>query len=84
MYQLKLTQEEINLLIEVLLFSFGVDISAYWDFEKENEMFQLAKKLKEVSDNNIQLKNIYIFEAIFDNPDRVKKIVEFFPNIKNK
>lgn len=81
-----LTDEEIKIILECILFSSSVDISASWYKEDTNKMLDLAEKLR-IRYNNIPVENVFISqlneisESFMD--EQTEKIVKFFPEIQN-
>lgn len=80
----ELLPEEINIITEALLFAFSVDVCAEWSFEIEEKMLEILKKLKKISDHNIQLENIYVMDIEPDNYWKVNQIQELFEQLKTK
>jgi hypothetical protein len=74
-----LTQNQIKLILEALLYAGSVDINSAWYKEEIENMVDLAIDIRKIS-SNIPLESIYAFEEeYFDST--TKKIVEFFPEI---
>ena len=85
MVEIKLSEEEINYLIECLLFSTGCDVCSDWDKNDIDSMFDLANKLKE-QNLDYDLKNIYVHNPLVEENEKywdsmTSKIVSFFPKI---
>lgn len=81
-----LTEEEIKIILECILFSSSVDISASWYKEDTDKMLQLAEKLR-MRYNSIPVENVFISQLDESNEsfmdEQTEKIVELFPEIQN-
>lgn len=77
---MKLTNEEISLAIEALLFSASADMCAEWKPEHSVSMIEVAKKLNYMAKNDIEMKNIYLFgkQSLFEDKDTAKNIRKNF------
>lgn len=79
MKAIQFTAEEIQLLVEVLLFSSTVDVCAEWNPKHQQDMIQLAKK---INDPSVKLENIYLFSTgVLEEPELTKQVTENFPNL---
>jgi len=74
---LSLTEQQVNLIIESLLFSSSVNIGAEWNEADLTSMIDTAKALKKVS-SNIEL-NILVFYKEDNYEDKwTKDLLKFF------
>lgn len=58
---LSLTEQQVNLIIESLLFSSSVNIGAEWDETDLSSMLDTAKELKKIS-SNIELDKLVFYK----------------------
>jgi hypothetical protein len=79
-YTLNLNQEEIQLILESLLFSSSVDVNADWFLSDHEELLEIAKKVREKYPK-IQLKNVYILGDAQKHDEHSEEIVEIFPEV---
>jgi len=79
----KLNNEEINLIVESLLFSASADICSNWSEEENEKMVKIALKLKKY--NKLSIKNIELIgtQKTYENKKLSKKIKNKF-KIKTK
>jgi hypothetical protein len=84
--KVSLTDDEIKIILECILFSTSVDISASWYKEDTDKMLNLAEKLR-MKYSNIPVENIFVSELEQNNEkymdEQTKRIVEIFPEIQN-
>lgn len=84
--KISLTDEEIKIILECILFSSSVDISASWYKEDTDKMLQLAEKLR-MQYTSIPVENVFISQLNELNEkfmdEQTEKIVELFPEIQN-
>jgi hypothetical protein len=62
LYNLALTKDQLNTIVECLLFSCSVNICADWKEKELRTILDIAKDLKDVLDKDIDLKNISFVE----------------------
>jgi hypothetical protein len=74
----KLTEKELTLVTEALLFASCADICAEWDEEIRNQFIELAIKLK--GTDEVKLENIYLFGFAkqYEDKDAARKIKKNF------
>jgi len=75
-----LTEDQLRLITETLLFSSIVDVNANWYKEDYEAMFDIAKNIR-TENPTITLKNTYIIKEKFEDPFSTK-ILGFFPEIE--
>ena len=83
MVNASLTEEELKIVLETLLFSSSVDICADWYKEDIDTMLNILKKLR-INNNTIPVENVYISE-INENgyvDEHVDDILNYFPELK--
>lgn len=74
-----LTQNQIKMILEALLYAGSIDINSAWYKDDIEGMVDLAIVIRKIS-SNIPIERIYAFnEEYFDTT--TKKIVEYFPEI---
>jgi len=73
-----LASQDINLIIEALLFSASVEIGADWEEPDYYAMVEIAKKLKEIMGNKIKLDNISLFKCLPYDEKQTELIEELF------
>jgi hypothetical protein len=74
-----LTENQVKLILEALLFSCSVDVNSCWYKEEIEEMAELSISLRGLC-SDIPLNNIYLCdEKYFDTT--TEKIVEYFPEL---
>jgi hypothetical protein len=73
-----LTKEEINLLVEVLLFSSSVNIGADWRAEDYKKMLFVAQKLKEKNGKDLRLDNVWFYKEEKFEDEFTEEIIENF------
>ncbi len=87
MFNLKISEEELKLILESLLFSSSVDVCADWYKEDVDKIIALSKKLR-LEFPNVPTENVYVshVEDFIYSEENTKHILDFFPelNIKNK
>jgi hypothetical protein len=75
---LTLTHQEINHIVEALLFSSSVSVGADWHKEDCESMLQIALYLKEVTEDNLKLENInFLKEEDYEDTCSEKILEEF-------
>lgn len=84
--KVSLTDEEIKTILECLLFSASVDISASWYKEDTDKMLDIAEKLR-MEHPNVPIENVFASqletteEKYMD--EQTDRIVGLFPEIQN-
>ena len=80
-----LTKEEIENILESLLFASSVDVCANWYKENSIQFFELAKKIR-LMFPDVVLENVYIYENEKHdlNDEHSKDIIQIFPEIKKE
>lgn len=76
--KVELTNEQINLIVKALLFSYSVDINADVTSEEEDKFFEIAKNLKEVSGIDADLSGFYILKGYPEEPLKVENLIKIF------
>jgi len=74
---LSLTEQQVNLIIESLLFSSSVNIGAEWDEADLTSMIDTAKELKKVS-SNIELDKLVFYKEENYEDKWTKDLLKFF------
>ena len=77
-----LTEEQLRLITETLLFSSTVDVNANWYYENYEEMFKLALNVRKKYPN-ILLKNTYIIKEEYED-EFSEKLLDYFPEIEQE
>jgi uncharacterized protein YpuA (DUF1002 family) len=74
---LTLTEQQVNLIIESLLFSSSVNIGAEWNETDLTSMIDTAKSLKEVS-SNIELDKLVFYKEDNYEDKWTKDLLKYF------
>ena len=74
---LSLTEQQVNLIIESLLFSSSVNIGAEWDEADLTSMLDTAKTLKDVS-SNIELDKLVFYKEENYEDKWTKDLLKYF------
>lgn len=74
-----ITNNQIKLIIETLLYASSVDINSSWYKNDIEEIIELAKNLRKIT-SDIPLKNVYVFEEKYTD-STTEKILEYFPEL---
>ena len=77
-----LSENELRLLTESLLFSASTSVNAKWYSEDDEELMDLAIKLRK-NHPEVLMKNIFILEEKTYHDKFSKKIIDFFPEIED-
>jgi DNA-binding XRE family transcriptional regulator len=82
-----LTKDELENILESLLFASSVDVCADWFKENSLKSLEIAKKIRKLFPE-VTLENVYIYEKNEEkheyNDEHSKEIIEFFPEIKKE
>lgn len=80
-----LSKEDVNAILESLLFASSVDICASWYKENSIKFMELAKKIR-TSFPDVLLQNVYIYddEKVVLNDEHTKEILQYFPEMKKE
>lgn len=73
-----LTDEELALVLEALVFASCVDVCAEWDKDTQQKFVDIASKLK--GDKEVTLKNVNLFGSakLYEDKDIAKQIKKNF------
>jgi hypothetical protein len=74
----QITNEELNYVIEALLFSLCLEITDNWTLDDRNTMLNIAKKLKP---NNLNLKNLDLHYFNDNLTPLAKDMISSFPEL---
>lgn len=75
-----LTEEQLQLLAESLLFSSSVDVNANWYKENYKNLFEIALNVRKKYPN-ILLKNLFVLKNDL-NDEFSEKILDYFPELE--
>jgi 4-diphosphocytidyl-2C-methyl-D-erythritol kinase len=77
-----LTEEQLRLITETLLFASSVDVNANWYYENYQNMFDMALSIRKKYPN-ILLKNTFIIKEQYEN-EFSERLVNYFPEIEKE
>jgi RecB family endonuclease NucS len=77
-----LTEEQLRLITETLLFASSVDVNANWYFENYQNMFDMALSIRKKYPN-VLLKNTYIIKEDYED-EFSEKLTNYFPEIEQE
>lgn len=77
-----LTEEQLRLITETLLFASSVDVNANWYYEDYNNMFDLALNIRKKYPT-VLLKNAYILKEEYED-EFSEKLTNYFPEIEKE
>jgi hypothetical protein len=87
MFNLKVSEEDLKLILESLLFSSSVDVCADWYKDDIDKIIDLSKRLR-LEFPSVPTENVYVshVENFIYSEENTKHILEYFPelNTKNK
>jgi hypothetical protein len=78
---LTLDKKKINHIIEALLFSSSVNIGAEWEEKDFTEMIDLAKELKQVCEDDVELSKICFYEEQNYEDNWSKDLIKSFKKL---
>jgi hypothetical protein len=78
-----LTKEDIQTMLECLLFSASVDLCSSWYLENINNMVELSKKIRKKFPDII-LENVYLVDTSLENDmdKHTNTLVKYFPELE--
>ena len=77
-----LSEEQLRLITETLLFASSVDVNANWYFENYQNMFDMALSIRKKYPN-VLLKNTYIIKEEYED-EFSEKLTNYFPEIEQE
>jgi len=77
-----LTEEQLRLITETLLFASSVDVNANWYFDDYQNMFDMALNIRK-KHPNILLKNAYVIKEEYED-EFSEKLTDYFPEIEKE
>jgi hypothetical protein len=77
-----LTEQQLRLITETLLFASSVDINANWYYEDYNDMFNLALDIRKKYPT-ILLENAYIIKEEYED-EFSEKLTNYFPELERE
>jgi hypothetical protein len=77
-----LTEEQLRLITETLLFASSVDVNANWYYENYQNMFDMALSIRKKYPN-ILLKNTFIIKEQYED-EFSERLVNYFPEIEKE
>lgn len=77
-----LSEEQLRLITETLLFASSVDVNANWYFENYRNMFDMALSIRKKYPN-VLLKNTYIIKEEYED-EFSEKLTNYFPEIEQE
>lgn len=75
-----LSEDQLRLIIESLLFSSSVSVNGNWYKEESEECVNLAYSLRK-ENNNVLLKNVFILKEKEYYDEHADEIIKYFPEI---
>lgn len=77
-FQLKLTEAELKIILESLLFHSSVDVNSRWSKDECDASIELASNLRKAYPK-VLTENLYIFKDTIFHDILTEKIVDLFP-----
>jgi len=78
-----LSEDEVHMLIEALLFSTSVNVGADWDEENIDDMVTLSKKLKDQIKNKSKFEHIVFYKEQNYEDKWTQSVFDFFKDNLN-
>lgn len=77
-----LTEDQLRLITETLLFASSVDVNANWYFENYQNMFDMALNIRKKYPH-VLLKNTFIIKEEYED-EFSEKLTDYFPEIEKE
>ncbi len=77
-----LTEDQLRLVTEALLFASSVDVNTNWYFENYKNMFDMALDIRKKYPN-VLLKNAYIIKEEYED-EFSEKLTDYFPELEKE